>query len=118
MCVSALAFSVDIGTLALLTEAAGLHYLLSAALSFVLGTSVSYALSIVAVFEMRRWRSKAVEYLLFVAVGAVGLGLNELLLWALTEGAGIFYLLSKLLAAAIVFFWNFGARKFLLFTSR
>jgi putative flippase GtrA len=112
---SLVAFSVDFAVLALLTEAAGIHYLLSAGISFLLGSSVSYLLSILWVFPVRRLDSRLVEYALFVFVGMVGLGLNEGLLWAFTEGLGIYYLLSKVIAACLIFFWNFAARKLLLF---
>lgn len=113
--VSLLAFAADFALLVLLTEAAGLHYLISACISFLAGTTVSYALSVTWVFPVRRFSSKSVEYVLFIAVGAVGLGLNEALLWVFTEPLGIFYMASKVIAAALIFFWNFGARKLLLF---
>jgi putative flippase GtrA len=109
------AFAVDFAVLALLTEAARLHYLLSAGISFLLGTSVSYLLSVLLVFPVRRHDSRLVEYALFVLVGVMGLGLNEALLWAFTERLGIYYLASKVIAASLIFFWNFGARKYLLF---
>jgi len=115
--VSLVAFAIDFATLVALTEAAGLHYLLSAALSFLVGATVSWALSVIWVFPVRRFSSKAVEYLLFIAVGVVGLGLNEALLWVFTEPLGIFYMASKVIAAALIFFWNFGARKLVLFTA-
>ncbi len=57
----------------------------------------------------------APEYGLFVFVGVVGLGLNELLLWMFTDALGLYYLLSKVIGASLVFFWNFGMRKALLF---
>ncbi len=113
--VSLVSFALDFGTLAFLTEVAGLHYLVSAALSFLLGTTVSWALSVRWVFAVRRFASKATEYGLFVFVGVVGLGLNEVLLWAFTEKLGLFYLASKVVAATLVFSWNFGMRKVLLF---
>jgi putative flippase GtrA len=112
---SLVAFAVDFGALALLTEGARVHYLLSAGISFLMGTSVSYLLSILWVFPERRYSSRGVEYALFVLVGLVGLGLNEGLLWILTEKVRIYYLGSKVIAATLIFFWNFGARKFLLF---
>jgi putative flippase GtrA len=102
----------------LFTEAAGLHYLASAALSFCVGTSVSYTLSILWVFRTRRFSSRLLEYVLFVGVGAVGLGLNEVLLWLLTDPLGLFYMASKVVAAALIFFWNFWARKLILFPHR
>ncbi len=109
------AFWLDFGILALLTELAGLHYLVSAAVAFLAGTTLSYVLSVVWVFDTRRVASKAAEYALFVLVGAVGLALNEALLWVFTEPLGLHYLVSKALAATIIFGWNFGARKLLLF---
>jgi putative flippase GtrA len=115
MGVSLIAFAADFALLALLTEAARLHYLLSAAISFLLGTSVSYLLSVLWVFPVRRYASRLLEYALFIFVGLVGLGLNEAFLWALTEKVGIYYLASKVIAASLIFFWNFGARKLLLF---
>jgi putative flippase GtrA len=118
MAVSLVAFAVDFGLLALLTEAAGVHYLVSAGVSFAAGTTVSYALSVLWVFPDRRFSSRGLEYGLFLAVGLVGLGLNEALLWVFTEPLAIFYLASKVIAAAIIFFWNFWARKLLLFPRR
>jgi len=112
---SALAFSVDFGLLVLLTEIAGLHYLVSAALSFCVGASVSYTLSVLWIFRTRRFSSRLLEYALFVGVGVVGLGLNEVLLWLLTEPLGLYYMASKVVAAALIFFWSFGARKLILF---
>lgn len=109
------AFWLDFGILALLTEAAGLHYLASAAVAFLAGTTLSYVLSVVWVFDTRRVASKAAEYALFVLVGAVGLALNEGLLWLFTEALGLHYLLSKVVAATLIFGWNFAARKLLLF---
>ncbi len=113
--VSLVSFGLDFGTLALLTEVARLHYLVSAALSFLLGTTLSWLLSIRWVFDVRRFSSRVAEYALFVFVGVVGLAINELLLWAFTDGLGLYYLLSKIIAATIGFFWNFGMRKTLLF---
>jgi putative flippase GtrA len=114
--VSMLSFTLDFGVLVFLTEVARLYYLISAAISFSLGATMSYALSILFVFEIRRFSSRLFEYGIFMLVGIVGLGLNEALLWALTDKRGIFYLVSKVMAAAIVFFWNFTARKLMLFS--
>jgi putative flippase GtrA len=114
---SMLSFGLDFGVLAFLTEIIRLHYLVSAALSFVLGTTTSYTLSILYIFDVRRYASRTIEYGLFVLVGLIGLGLNELFLWTLTDVLGIHYLVSKIAAASLVFFWNFGARKLILFSA-
>ncbi len=112
---SMISFSVDFGILALLTEVFRVYYLVSAAIAFGVGVTMSYLLSVFWVFASRRIPSKAAEYGLFVLIGVIGLGLNEALLWLFTEELSIYYLLSKLIAAILVFFWNFGARKYILF---
>jgi putative flippase GtrA len=113
---SLLSFALDFGVLALLTEVAGLYYLVSAGISFVAGTTLSYALSVAFIFALRRHASAWIEYALFVLVGVVGLGLNEVLLWVGADVLGVHYLISKIIAASLVFFWNFTARKLLLFS--
>lgn len=109
------AFLVDFGSLYVFTEFAALHYLVAAALAFLLGLFTNYLLSISWVFASRRMENRWVEFAVFGLIGVVGLGLNELIMWQCTESLGFHYLVSKLMAAAVVMFWNFFARKFALF---
>ncbi len=109
------ALGVDLLVLLAGTELLGLHYLLSAAAGFAVGTAVSYAASIYWVFEKRNVANRALEFQMFVLVGVVGLALTQGLMWSLTELAGWHYTHSKLFAAAAVYLWNFSARKLLLF---
>jgi putative flippase GtrA len=60
--------------------------------------------------------NRLLEFLLFTLIGFVGLGLNELFLWILTDLLLIYYLLSKIITAIIVYLWNFFARKIILST--
>jgi putative flippase GtrA len=113
--VGGLAFVVDFGSLFVLTEYARIHYLQSAALAFVLGLTTNYLLSIYWVFQKRTFHNKALEYGIFAVLGLLGLGLNQVLIYSLTELADCHYLLSKAVATAVVFFWNFGSRKLILF---
>jgi putative flippase GtrA len=109
------AFLVDFGSLYVFTEFAGLHYLMAAALAFLLGLFTNYLLSVSWVFASRRMENRWVEFAVFGLIGVVGLGLNELIMWQCTESLGLHYLVSKLVAAAVVMFWNFFARKYALF---
>jgi putative flippase GtrA len=52
----------------------------------------------------------------FSAVALVGLGLNNGIVYALTERMRLPFYTAKLIATGIVIFWNFGAN--LLFTFR
>jgi len=113
--VGGVAFVADAGTLWVLTEVAGVHYLVSNVGGFAVGLLVNYLLSVRWVFARHSGRPVGVEIGVFAAIGVAGLGLNEVLLWAATEGIGLHYMLSKVLAAGVVLVWNFGARRWFLF---
>ena len=83
--VGGFAFIVDFGLLYILTEYAGLHYLLSATLSFIAGLVVNYIISCIWVFNNSKFRNRIVEFLFFAAIGVVGLGFNDLLIWLFTS---------------------------------
>ncbi|MDR3706178.1 MAG: GtrA family protein [Paludibacteraceae bacterium] len=116
--VGGFSFLVDVGVLVFFTEVIHLHYLLSAGISFLFGLLVNYLLSVKWVFNARMVENKYLEFLLFLAIGLIGLGLNELFLWMLTDLAHVYYLISKILTAVVVYLWNFFARKILLFNRK
>ncbi len=109
------AFIVDFLTLFILTDFFGIYYLISAAIAFILGLFANYILSINWVFNSRKLENKNFEFGLFAIIGIVGLGLNEVLIWFFTQNLLLFYLYSKIFAAIIILFWNFFARKIILF---
>jgi putative flippase GtrA len=75
----------------------------------------NYLLSISWVFNKRTLDSKKLEFGVFTLIGIVGLALNGVLIWFFTEYLQIYYILSKIIAAAIILSWNFAARRFILF---
>lgn len=113
--VGGFAFVVDFGLLYILTEYAGLHYLLSATLSFIAGLLVNYIISCIWVFSDSKFKNRLVEFLIFAAIGIVGLALNDALIWLFTDCIGTHYMFSKIVAAALVYLWNFFARKYIVF---
>ena len=66
-------------------------------------------------FNNSKFRNRIVEFLFFAAIGVVGLGFNDLLIWLFTDCIGTHYMFSKIVAAAMVYLWNFFARKYLVF---
>lgn len=113
--VGGFAFVCDTCTLYSLTQFLGLNYLISAAIGFVLGVGVNYLLCRKWVFQRRRLKSTTVEMTIFVLIGIVGLGLNEIILWTFQSKLGIYYMFAKGVSGVVVFMWNFGARKLALF---
>jgi putative flippase GtrA len=110
-----IALGIDFGLYVALTEMLGWHYLVSATLAFCAGLATIYFLSIWWIFRHRRVGRSTHEFALFAGIGAVGLLLTAIVLYLLTDVVGLDYRLSKIAAAAIVFLFNFGCRKYFLF---
>jgi len=113
---SALALAGDFGTLVLLTELVGVHYLLSAAIGFSIGILITYVLSVRWVFSTRRLANVWAERAIFVLIGIAGLVINHIVMLGLTEFALLPYAISKLASVGLVFTFNFSVRKTVLFT--
>jgi putative flippase GtrA len=116
--VATVSFAVDFILLYLFTSKLHIFYMLSATLSFSLSVFVNYALSMSWAFGARVDRRRHVEIILFVLICATALILNDLFLWMFTSAFGVFYLYSKLITVAIVFFWSFGARRLVFHSER
>ncbi len=112
------AFVIDFALLWFCTEKIGVNYLISTLIGYTIGLLVSYLMSILWVFDQRRTQNLFYELGGFTLIGLIGIGLTSLLMWLLTDQWGLYYLLSKILTTIIVFFWNFAAKKILLFTRK
>lgn len=112
------AFIVDVSILYVLTEFAHIHYMISSTISFTIGLIISYLISILWVFNEKRIEKKTVELTVFAAIGGVGLILTSSFMWFFTSILLLHYLFSKILTTAIVFLWNFLAKKRILFTKK
>ena len=108
-----IAFVIDFTLLYLLTTYLHLFYLLSATLSFLISAMANYLLSTHFVFCTRSSCKIHIEIGLFLLVTLIGLILNDLILWFITEKIGVFYLCSKIIAGLLVFFWSFFSRRYL-----
>jgi putative flippase GtrA len=106
-----LCFFIDYGIMVFLTEVFGVNYLISSAVSFTVSVTVNYILSVTVVFETDKNKNKFKEFVVFVLLSIVGLGINQLVMWFAGEILGIFYMISKIAATAIVMVYNFISRK-------
>jgi len=112
--VGVIAFVIDYTVLLLLTEVAGIHYLLSSAVAFLVSVIFNYILSITFVFETDKSKSKGAQFSLFAVMSAGGLGINQLMMWLVSDVMFVPYQLSKFLATAVVMVYNFVTRKLFL----
>ena len=112
--VGVIAFLIDYGVLTLLTEVFGVYYLISAAISFTVSVVCNYLLSVAFVFRTGKGRSRAAELILFIAMSAGGLVINQIMMAGLVGLGGIPYQLAKIAAPAVVMVYNFVTRKLFL----
>lgn len=108
--VGATAAAVDISLFTFFAVYLGYNYLVVGFFTFVLATAVNYALSVRFVFQSGIRFARHHEVMLVFAISAVGLVLNQLMLYL---GIGVLKIdpvLSKLAGTGVVFGWNYTAR--------
>lgn len=108
--VGGLAFLIDYGLLYVLTEFVGIHYLISSVISFTVSLIFNYILSIKWVFDVTK-KQTAKEITIFVILSVIGLGINQVVMYVGSDLLHIYYMLTKIVATAIVMVWNFITRK-------
>lgn len=114
---SLLALGLDIAVFSCLTRVFGWPWLYAATAAFSLGALVTYVASVKWVFKSRAFkRHPSAEMLIFFAIGVAGLGLTQLILWIFIEKIRLPGEVSKLLAAAFTFLFNYSVRKMILFS--
>ena len=111
-------FSADLLVLFILTHYLDVYYLLSAMVSFMAGITITYLVSIKWVFGRRSGYGRRKEFAIFSLIGVIGLLITLASMWLLTDILHIYFLISKIVATVLVYFWNFSARKKLLFDVR
>ena len=116
------AFLVDFGTLVLCKEVLlpdfPLKLYTATAIGFIAGLIFNYILSITFVFEIAK-KSRVghsfLDFVVFTAIGVIGLGLTELGMALGVDWLKINYMLVKIMVTAIVLLWNYLGRKLFIF---
>ena len=104
---------VDFGVTYLFKEIIKINKYVSNALGFVCAATSNYILNRIWTFESEN-ADVATEYGKFMLVSAIGLGVNSLTLYILTDKFKWNFYLSKIFAIGMATLWNFFAN--LLFT--
>ena len=107
--VGGIAFLIDYALLFIFTEFIGIPSLISAALSFTISLLFNYILSINWVFDVKQKQTSR-EVFIFVVLSIIGLTINEIIMY-IGDIIGIYYMITKIGATAIVMVYNFITRK-------
>ena len=109
--VGVIATIIDFLFLYIFRDVFHLPLVLSNTLSFCISVVFNYFASMMFVFDVDKNKSKKKSFLLFIIFSVIGLILNDIIVYVVTEMIGIYYLLSKILATVIVMIFNFVTRK-------
>lgn len=112
--VGGIAFIIDFLFLFLFKELLSLPILLSNTLSFIISTVYNYIASTKWVFDTRKDKNNRKNFIIFVIFSVIGLVINNIVMWVLTDVINLYYLLSKIVATAVVMVFNFITRKMFL----
>ena len=112
--VGVVCFLIDYGLMVLLTEIFKVHYLLSSGVSFCVSVIANYVLSLKYVFDTGNDKRSITEFLIFIILSVIGLGIHQALMWLCVEIFHIFYMVSKIGVTAVVMVYNFITRKMIL----
>jgi len=98
---------IDFGTTWLLKEKLKINKYIANSAGFILAASSNYFLNRIWTFESQS-REIVAEYASFFTIALIGLGLNNLIIWLLTDKLKWNFYFSKLIAIGIVTLWNFS----------
>lgn len=110
-----LCFFIDYGIMVALVELVGIGELIASGCSFTVSVIVNYILSITVVFDADKEANKAAQFVIFLILSVIGLGINQLIMWKGTGWLGQYmdraYMVVKIFATAVVMVYNFITRK-------
>ncbi|PLW95899.1 MAG: glycosyl transferase family 2 [Marinilabiliales bacterium] len=98
---------VDFGFTAIAKEVFKIQKYVSNGIGFTIAATTNYLLNRWWTFQSHN-PEVAVEYLKFIGISLIGLGINTAILWALVSKFKLNFYISKLGAIAVVTIWNFG----------
>jgi putative flippase GtrA len=107
---------VDFGFTWLCKEVFRIQKYVSNAIGFTIAATTNYYLNRIWTFQSLN-PDIVTEYLKFIGISAIGLGINTLILWILVSKYRQHFYFSKLFAIGVATIWNFLANLFYTFVS-
>jgi len=105
-CVGLSGVLVDFSITWLCKEVLKIQKYVANAIGFTIAASSNYFLNRIWTFESHNPQI-GIEYIKFLVISLIGLGINTLILWILVSKFKQRFYLSKLFAIAVVTIWNF-----------
>lgn len=104
--VGLLGTAIDFSTLIIQVEFLRINIYIAVLISFLLAASSNHFFNRRFTFKSMNSQIKK-EYLKFILVSSVGILINILIIYFLSQIFHIYYLISKIIATSLVLLWNF-----------
>ncbi|MBD5544048.1 MAG: GtrA family protein [Lachnospiraceae bacterium] len=125
--VGVICFGIDFAVFSFLNYVVNVHYAVAAFWGFVISVIINYLLSMKFVFVRKEQMNRKTEFVIFVILSVIGLGLNELIILGCVDGIyaqwewlnqlisdDLAEITGKIVATGIVMVYNFITRKIFL----
>ncbi len=109
--VGVIATLIDFVFLYLFREVCHFPVVVANSLSFAISVIYNYFASLTFVFDVDKSKSQGRNFVIFMACSIIGLGLNDLIVWLVTDICHVYYMISKVIATIFVMIFNFVTRK-------
>lgn len=83
-------------------------------IGFLLAATFNYILNRIWTFQSNN-RQITKEYMSFLSISLIGLGINNLVIYVLIEKLNLNFYISKIIATGVVVIWNFLANYYFTF---
>jgi len=112
--IGGIAAIIDFTTVFVLTSLLGIFYIVSVMLSYPLATFVHFIMN--KKFNFRCTSRKVMrQFCIFIVINLVAMGLTIVIMYAMVEYLGMWYLLAKFIAMWIVVFYSFNMNRMFTF---
>ena len=101
----------------LLSRFSPLHYEISTVIAYIISTFVNWISGRIILFKSDG-KNIAKELLQIYLASVIGLLLNMLIMWIAVDILNVTEMLSKIIATALVFFWNYLIRKLYIYNKK
>ena len=109
--VGVVATLIDFLFLYFFKEVCNFPIIFSNTLSFMISVLYNYWASLTFVFDVNQEKSKKKNFILFMIFSVIGLLINDIIVWIVTDFVHIYYMISKVVATIVVMIFNFITRK-------
>lgn len=105
---------LDYAIMIVLKEFFNVHYLIASGIGFSISVVVNYVLSMKYVFQGKEGTDKRKEFISYIVLSVIGLGLDQLTMGFVVEILGVWYVIAKAFSTGVAMVYNFISRKLLI----